>query len=86
VTCWIDARGVVRKVFQDANGSIYGPGIMTADIPLLAPGEKRELTFYNRHGDWFGWGCVTVTAAVLLPRLARTRNRKPSLDKTPAER
>lgn len=86
VTCWIDARGVVRQVFRDTKGSVYGPGIMTAQIPLLAPGEKREPTFYNRHGDWFGWGCVMVTAAVLLPRLARTKNRKPPLDKPSAER
>lgn len=76
VTCWIDARGVVRQVFRDANGSIYGPGIMTAQIPLLAPGEKRERTFYNRHGDWFGWGCVAVTAVTLLPRLPKNFRRK----------
>jgi apolipoprotein N-acyltransferase len=30
-------------------------------VPLLAPAEKSAATFYNRHGDWFGWGCVGVT-------------------------
>lgn len=78
VTCWIDARGVVRQVFHDANGSVYGAGVMTAQIPLLAPGEKREPTFYNRYGDWFGWGCVVVTAVVLLPRLRKIFSRKPA--------
>lgn len=73
VTCWIDSRGVVRQVFRDASGSIYGPGIMTAEIPLLAPGEKRELTFYNRHGDWFGWGCVVVTTGLALWKRFRVR-------------
>ena len=76
VTCWIDARGVVREVFHDANGRVFGAGVMTAKIPLLAPGEKREPTFYNLHGDWFGWGCVTVTGIVLLPRLPKSFRRK----------
>lgn len=76
VTCWIDARGVVRQVFRDANGSIHGPGTMTAQIPLLASGEKRELTFYNRHGDWFGWGCLAVTGVTLFPRLPKSFRRK----------
>lgn len=73
VTCWIDSRGVVRQVFRDANGSIYGAGVMTAQIPLLTPGEKRVPTFYHRHGDWFGWSCVGLTAVVLLPRLPIVR-------------
>ena len=75
VTCWIDSRGVVRQVFRDANGSIYGPGIMTAETPLLFPGEKRTPTFYNLHGDWFGWGCVVATVIVLMPRLSRAVRR-----------
>ncbi len=78
ITCWIDARGVVRQVFRDANSLVFGAGVMTAQIPLLAHGEKREPTFYNRRGDWFGWGCVAVTAVVLLPRLRRCFHRKPA--------
>ncbi|MSU56767.1 MAG: apolipoprotein N-acyltransferase [Pedosphaera sp.] len=76
VTCWIDARGVVRQVFRDANGSVHGAGVMTAQIPLLAPGEKREPTFYNRHGDWFGWGCIATVAVAMLARLTRTLRHK----------
>jgi apolipoprotein N-acyltransferase len=82
VTCWIDARGVVRQVFRDANGGVHGAGVMTAQIPLLAPGEKREPTFYNRHGDWFGWGCVGLTAVVLLPRLQQSIRSKRNKSKT----
>ena len=30
-------------------------------LPTLLPvGQKRELTFYTRHGDWFGWGQVLL--------------------------
>jgi len=69
-------NGVVRQVFRDATGGVHEAGVMTAQIPLLAPGEKRELTFYNRHGDWFGWGCVAASILVLLPRLPRRFRRK----------
>ncbi|MCC6823914.1 MAG: apolipoprotein N-acyltransferase [Verrucomicrobia subdivision 3 bacterium] len=71
VTCWIDARGQVREVFRDRNGSEYGAGFVTWEIPILAPGEKRPRTFYNEHGDWFAWGCVAVTGLLILPRIKR---------------
>jgi apolipoprotein N-acyltransferase len=69
LTCWIDSRGAVRQFFHEPKGSVYGPGAMTAQIPLLPPGKKREPTFYNRHGDWFGWSCVAVMAVFLWPRV-----------------
>lgn len=52
---------------------------MTTQIPVLAPGEKRPTTFYNEHGDWFGWICVALAALVVLARL------KPSRRKSAAE-
>jgi apolipoprotein N-acyltransferase len=69
ITCWIDAFGSVRKIFKDQTGGVYGVGAMTAQIPL--PSEKPAPTFYNRHGDWFGWSCVTVAVAILLFRLKK---------------
>ena len=60
LTCWMDANGRIRQIFRDNSGSEYGVGFMHAKIPLLAKGQKRDTTFYNLHGDWFGWGCVTV--------------------------
>jgi apolipoprotein N-acyltransferase len=57
VTCWIDATGRVREMFRDNSGSVYGNGALTIDLPL----EKHAPTFYNRHGDWFGWGCVAIS-------------------------
>jgi apolipoprotein N-acyltransferase len=68
VTCWIDATGRVREIFQDKSRSVYGMGALTIDLPL----EKHSTTFYNRHGDWFGWGCVGFAAIVLaLKKLRR---------------
>ncbi|MBC8094703.1 MAG: apolipoprotein N-acyltransferase [Akkermansiaceae bacterium] len=58
LTCWVDAQGRIREVFRDSAGTIYGAGFMTAQVPLLEPGEKRPPTFYRRHGDWFGWSCL----------------------------
>ena len=68
VTCWIDAQGRVREIFRDKNGSVYGTGTLTIDLPL----QKHTPTFYNRHGDWFGWGCVGFAAiALALKKLRR---------------
>lgn len=75
VTCWIDARGHVREIFRDRDGSEYGAGFVTWEIPILARGEKRTRTLYNQHGDWFGWGCVAVTVILVVPRL-RWRKRE----------
>ena len=73
LTCWVDANGRLRQIFSDRNGSVHGAGFMTADIPLLSPGEKRPPTFYHQHGDLFGWSCAGVATAVLLARLARRK-------------
>jgi apolipoprotein N-acyltransferase len=75
LTCWIDAHGHIQEIFKDARGTVYGPGTLTVDIPLLAAGEKRMPTFYNRHGDVFGWICVIVTWPLILGRLRRRRAR-----------
>ena len=61
VTCWIDSCGRMRQIFRDQNNTVYGLGSMTADIPLLAYGEKRPRTLFNQYGDWFGWLCAAWT-------------------------
>jgi apolipoprotein N-acyltransferase len=65
VTCLIDGHGRIEKIFRDAHGTEYGSGALTVEIPLLSSAEKPAPTFYNRHGDWFGWGCVGITGFLL---------------------
>jgi apolipoprotein N-acyltransferase len=71
VTCWIDAHGRVREILRDKSGSVYGIGAMTVEIPI---GERREPTFYGRHGDWFGWGCVALAAAFVIRQIFSRRS------------
>jgi apolipoprotein N-acyltransferase len=58
ITGWIDAHGRVREMLRDKSGSEYAAGALMAEIPL--PAQKSEPTFYQRHGDWFAWGCTAV--------------------------
>ncbi|HPY31165.1 MAG TPA: apolipoprotein N-acyltransferase [Verrucomicrobiota bacterium] len=61
LTCWIDSRGRIHDVcFSDTEG-IYGPGYKVVTVPLCSATTGRCSTFYNRHGDWFGWSCVGLT-------------------------
>jgi apolipoprotein N-acyltransferase len=72
LTCWVDAHGRIRAHFTDARGTIYGPGVFLAEIPLPAPAE-REVSFYRRHGDWFAWLCVGLAVLGRTPLLWRRR-------------
>jgi apolipoprotein N-acyltransferase len=69
LTCWIDAQGRLREI-EDSSRGIYGPGFITPEIPLRAPGQRTR-TIYNRYGDWFGWSCCAISGAVLLFALRR---------------
>jgi apolipoprotein N-acyltransferase len=73
LTCWADASGRLREIFKDPAGSVYGPGAITIEIPV---GIKREPTFYNRHGDWFGWLCVGVTGILLVVKISGQRRKQ----------
>ncbi len=69
VTCWVDATGRMREILKDRAGSVYGIGVMTIEVPL----QKHAPTFYNRHGDWFGWGCVILALALVARRILGRR-------------
>jgi apolipoprotein N-acyltransferase len=71
LTCWVDEYGRIREIFRDARGTIYGPGYMISEIPLLSSGQLQPTTFYNRYGDVFGWGCVGIAALMLIVRFVR---------------
>jgi apolipoprotein N-acyltransferase len=64
LTCWVDARGALHDVYFPGTDDIYGVGYKIVDVPLA--GRSRAQTYYNQHGDRFGWGCVAVSAWVVL--------------------
>ena len=70
---WVDTHGRLREIFRDERGRIYGAGYLTVQIPLPDPDQQRTSTFYNRHGDWFGWGCVAFAACTILATAMRPR-------------
>jgi apolipoprotein N-acyltransferase len=77
ITCWVDPEGRFRQIFTDQKGSVYGPGIMRAEIPLAGSvGHSR--TFYNKRGDWFGWLCVAVAGLQLSQRMLDWARKKSS--------
>ncbi|HEV2694647.1 MAG TPA: apolipoprotein N-acyltransferase [Verrucomicrobiae bacterium] len=74
ITCSINGYGRVENIFRDAAKNEYKQGYLTVEVPLLQPAEKSAATFYNRHGDWFGWSCVALTG-LLFMRLLVSRQR-----------
>jgi len=71
LTCWIDSRGRLQQILRSESGNEYAPGFLIARIPLFAAAPERALTFYHRHGDWFGWSCVAIALVAVIFRLAR---------------
>jgi apolipoprotein N-acyltransferase len=69
LTCWVDAYGAMHDVYFTNSADIYQAGFKVVDAPLLPLGQKRQLTFYTRHGDVFGWACVGVSAVLLSARI-----------------
>jgi apolipoprotein N-acyltransferase len=76
LTCWIDGSGRLAY-FADA-GSVYRPGYKIVEVPLRGEAARGSRTFYNRHGDWFGWGCIGIVGFGLVIRTAsRLAGSKP---------
>jgi apolipoprotein N-acyltransferase len=72
VTCWIDASGRVRDILKGQDGSVYGAGAMTIEVPL----QNHAPTFYNRHGDRFGWGCFAASILLLFAKFKTGPNTR----------
>jgi apolipoprotein N-acyltransferase len=79
LTCWVDPWGRMQRLFADPDGSVYGAGIMTAEVSLPPAGTKWPATYYRLHGDVFGWSCVALTAITVLRALASGRKTIRSL-------
>jgi len=67
ISCWIDRFGGMNDVFFDGSRDVYRAGFKIVTVSLPPPAALSKRTFYNRHGDWFGWSCVALTAAMLIP-------------------
>ena len=73
LTCWVDEHGRIRQLLRTEGGSVYGAGVMRAEIPIRAAAEKHAPTFYRTHGDWFGWACVVITVIGTVRRIRASR-------------
>ena len=78
LTCWVDAQGRIREM-EEPGGNIYGAGYMMPTIPLAALGADHS-TYYNRHGDWFGWSCCGLSIGALAWRGAGRQSAQLSRD------
>ena len=57
----MDRFGRIHKLEK---ADIYAPGIRVAEIPLVDHANGRA-TFYQRTGDWLGWGSVLAFGLML---------------------
>ena len=64
LTCWVDRFGRIHKLEE---ADIYAPGIRVAEIPLVDHANGKA-TFYQRTGDWLGWGSVIAFGLMLVWR------------------
>ncbi|MFN7138871.1 MAG: apolipoprotein N-acyltransferase [Limisphaerales bacterium] len=71
LTCWIDEYGRLREYLGQETGDIYSAGYLICEVPVR---QRHARTFYNRHGDWFGWGCVAIGFISMLPHLRKRRS------------
>lgn len=66
-SCWVDAAGRLRPMqefFAGEKQDIYAESFRIAQVPLTS--AKAPLTFYHRHGDWFGWSCMGAVGILAL--------------------
>ena len=65
LTCWVDEWGFTHDLGVGDAADVYGPGFRV--VKLLVPiSSPQARTFYQQHGNWFGWGCVFVALGLVL--------------------
>ena len=72
ITCWVTPQGQMSDPYLPGTTDAYGAGFKFVQVPLLS-GKKREPTFYRKHGDVFGWGCVAWSALMIWRAFFRRR-------------
>jgi len=72
LSCWIDSRGRINDSYFDNSDDVHQSGVKVVEVPLYGAAPSHPATFYHRHGDWFGWGCLGIVGvAFLLGSFAR---------------
>jgi len=74
LTCWVDETGFMHDLGVGDAADVHGTGFRV--VKLVVPAGPREPTFYQRHGNWFGWGCVVAVLGILLEQRWREARRK----------
>ena len=72
LSCWVDAYGAMHDIYFPESKDVYQAGFKIAEVPL-AP--RQGATFYKRHGDWFGWGCVGVSVVLVGAAMSADKRR-----------
>jgi apolipoprotein N-acyltransferase len=62
LTCWVDRFGRIHRLEQ---GSIHAAGVRVLELSLMKRAGSRA-TFYQRTGDWLGWGSVGACVLMLV--------------------
>ena len=73
LTCWVDEHGFMHDLGVGDAADVYGTGFRVVRLHVAATGS-RQPTFYQRHGNWFGWVCVFVALGL---GLLQFRQRPP---------
>jgi apolipoprotein N-acyltransferase len=74
LTCWVDETGFVHDLGVGDAADVHGTGFRV--VKLAVPAGPRAPTFYQRHGDWFGWGCFFAALGLFV--LHRRRRPLPA--------
>jgi apolipoprotein N-acyltransferase len=76
LSCWVDPEGGMHDIyFPDGTKDIYRAGYKIVSVPIFKK-QTRELTYYTKHGDVFGWACVAFTVVFPLSRWVMLLARK----------
>ena len=71
VTCFVDHLGRVRHSFADADGDIFGEGVLFAEVEVPV---NPPTTFYMKYWEAFSSACLAATFALL--GLAAVRSKR----------
>jgi apolipoprotein N-acyltransferase len=71
LTCWVDETGFVHDLGVGDAADVYGTGFRV--VKLAVPAGPHEPTFFQRHGNWFGWVCVFGALALVAGAQLRRR-------------